>query len=174
MKRRNQRLTLNGFGKIYFRKPGTVAGLSVCGSGILNLQALETDDKFEYNMDYKTRDRLLNIGVYWEDGPEDIAEFEDLGVATFAKLLEQKFIDPSFYQNRSPSVKDFPLFMMGYPRTIATGYAVSPFREDYRISVTGIYVPAEYVTPQLGEDFQEFCGDADELSTDNDLYAWWD
>ncbi|OPZ88523.1 MAG: hypothetical protein BWY74_03105 [Firmicutes bacterium ADurb.Bin419] len=93
---------------------------------------------------------------------------------TFENLLIQRFIDPEDCQNEAPSVKEIFGFMCKYPQVIAFGYAVSPKRKDYRVSIEGIYVPQEKVTLQLKEDFIKFCQNADELLTEDKLYAWWD
>lgn len=138
---------------------------------------LEFDPNFEVNRDYQKRDRLLDIHVNWlkeEESNGGIEEFEGLDAKTLEELLLNGFIIPWSCQNASPTVAEIFQFMNKYPQVLASGYAVSPFREDYRVSIDRIYVDQDNVNPQLSYDFNEFCKSADELSTDGDLRGWWD
>lgn len=120
---------------------------------------------------------MLHIHVNWlkeEESNGGIEEFEDLNVKTLEELLLNRFIVPWCCQNASPTVAEIFRFMAEYPKVLARGYAMSPFREDYRVAIDGIYVDRNDVFPQLQEDFSEFCKSADELSTDDDFRGWWD
>lgn len=137
----------------------------------------ENAPDFQFNRDYQKRDRLLHIKVNWlneKDSNGGIEEFEGLDVKTLEELLLDGFIDPWSYQNASPTVAEVFRFMVKYPQVLAGGYAVSPFREDYRVSITEIYVDRNDVNSQLINDFKEFCNSADELSIEGDLRGWWD
>jgi len=129
---------------------------------------------FKYNKNSTERDEILNLKINWKKEKSGIAYFENLSVMTLETLLIQKFIDPNDCQNSAPSVKDIFNFMCKYPQMTTSGYAISPLREDYRISIDGLFVSKELVTPQLKKDFIEFCKDADEIEIDSDLVSWWD
>lgn len=139
------------------------------------LKALAEVQKFSYNKDYVSRDKILKLNVDWQkDKTGGIKEFEEIDVKTFETLLVQKYIDPSDSQNESPTAKEFFQFMCKYPSIKAYGYAVSPKRNDYRVTIEGIYVLNKDITPNLKKDFMEFCKSADEISTDEGLSSWWD
>jgi hypothetical protein len=131
---------------------------------------------FIYNRDYRRRDGLLGITVNWEDEDDHggIDCFDNIDGDMLSKLLSDKFINPDDRQNESPRVSQFYEFMKRYPATRAFGYAVSPLREDYRISLEGVFVAPDDVTAELRDAFGEFCLNADELETGMTLRGWWD
>lgn len=131
---------------------------------------------FAYNRNYQIRDNILNIATVWDDDDDDgeIFEFEDMNFCTLQQLIDARFIDPHATQNNSPSNEQFALFLGKHPAARATGYAVSPLREDYRVSLTGIIVEQEDVTEELSADFDNFSKTADEIIRDGCLYCWWD
>ena len=71
-------------------------------------------------------------------------------------------------------MQQFIDFMKKQPDVTAHGYAVSPKRDDYRVTIEGLWVPEEFVTPAIKAAFVEFCKDADELESDGELNSWWD
>jgi len=89
-------------------------------------------------------------------------------------LFAERFIYPESRQNASPTAQMFLEFMRKYPSATAHGYAIGPDRWDYRVTLEGLFVSAQAVTPELREAFLALCKDADELRTDGDLSAWWD
>jgi hypothetical protein len=95
-------------------------------------------------------------------------------VTTLERLFVERFIDPDDAQNEAPSAKQFLGFMQKHPNVIAHGYAVSPTREDYRITIDGLSVQASYATRELKFAFVGFAKEADELELENGLWAWWD
>lgn len=135
---------------------------------------IDTNALHDFNKNYERRDEILNIDVDWDNNNGGIERFENIDVKVLETLLLEKFIDPSDRQNESPSVKEFYDFMCKYPQVLAFGYAVSPNRDDYRISIEGIYVPQNKVTTKLKEEFRELSKNADEVYYDGELYAWWD
>jgi len=142
---------------------------------VTNMLLESQNTKFVFNKDYKVRDKILDIEVRWgKDDWDGIYYFDFLDVSSFENLLQKKFIYPPETQNESLSAKDFFLFMSKHPNVLARGYAVSPNRDDYRVTIVGLYVPREFVTPHLKKEFIEFCNGADEISTENGLYSWWD
>jgi hypothetical protein len=131
---------------------------------------------FEFNKNYKRRDDVLGICVDWnnEELHDDLIEIGSMDLDIVTMLLNEKFIDPESRQNESPSVKEFHAFMQKHSSARAFGYAVSPFREDYRISIEGLFVAPDDVTPEIRKAFVIFCAEADELDTDVMLRSWWD
>lgn len=99
-----------------------------------------------------------------------IKRFEEIDIKILETLLVQKYINPSDSQNASPTAKEFFQFMCEYPSVKSYGYAVSPERDDYRITIEGIYVLNKDITPSLKKDFMKFCESADEISTDYSLF----
>lgn len=127
------------------------------------------------NRDWQVRDAILGITVKWgEDDSGGIFHVERLDAMTLESLLRGKFIDPSDQQNESPTVAEFAEFMRAHPGTTAFGYAVSPHRADYRVSIEGIRIPKERVTASAYEAARSLCHDADEMTFAPDVYCWWD
>jgi hypothetical protein len=127
------------------------------------------------NTDYKRREEVMQLNVAW--GKDDLGgamRVEGITVQTLSTLFDEHFICPSDRQNESPTAQAFLDFLKRHPAVTAHGYLISPAREDYRISIEGLYVPAKDVTPELKRDFINLCRDADELDVDSDLFSWWD
>jgi hypothetical protein len=133
------------------------------------------NDPFIYNTLYKHRDRLLGVDVNWKaEDNGGIEEFDEIDISTLNALIELKFVDPDSRQNESPSAGEIQAFMTKNPQVKACGYAVSPYRDDYRTTVDMIFVEYEDVTDDLKRDFIEFTSNADTVDTSYDLCAWWD
>lgn len=100
--------------------------------------------------------------------------FSDLDVESLKKLIDMDFIDLSEAQNYAPSVEEIYYFMKDHPLVTCHGYAVSPDRSDYRVSIEGIeYCGA--VTMEMLVDFVDMFKEADEFSVStNGLYCWYD
>jgi hypothetical protein len=129
----------------------------------------------ELNSDYQRRDALLGLNVTWSpDNVDDALAVESIPLAVLETLLAEQFIRPADRQNASPTAGQFLEFMRKHPVVVAHGYAISRDRPDYRVTIEGLYVPAEDVTPELRQAFSDLCHNADELMTEGDLYSWWD
>ncbi|MGG1516380.1 hypothetical protein ABE504_13255 [Paenibacillus oryzisoli] len=130
---------------------------------------------FNFNLDYETRDKLLKLEVDWEDKMNRVIKFEPCQVDILESLVNQKFINPQDRQNNSPTVKEILEFMRKHPALFVYGYAVSPKRRDFRISLEGLAVNQEDVTDELKEAFLDFCKGATEIHTEgvNGLLSWW-
>jgi hypothetical protein len=124
-------------------------------------------------MDVVERDRLLGLPE-GADASGDITRFDEVDCATLEKLLRERWADPRDRQNLAPSIAEIFRFMKRWPEVRAYGYAVSSQRDDYRVSLEGIFVTPGDVSDQLRSEFVEFAKDADELTTDDGLVAWWD
>lgn len=131
---------------------------------------------FTFNPDYERRDFLLGIDGVWDENsaPGGIKSFGYIEVDILEILFRERFINPSGRQNESPTMQEFLDFMRKHSAAVAHGYAVSPHRGDYRITIEGLRVPMNDATWELEQAFVEFCQSADELMTNGELYSWWD
>lgn len=155
-----------------------LGGASANGSRPVVCSELDTGktaDVFVPNRDYKRRDQLLGLSVDWEhENKGGIEPFERAPLSVIAALYEEHFLDPLESQNASPTAGEILAFMCRYPAVLASGYVVSPKRDDYRVSIDWIEVPFLSVTPSLKSEFEALCQDADEIDTSADLSCWWD
>lgn len=128
---------------------------------------------FGLNGDWQRRDTLIFGNAQdWSKAMGGITRF-DLDVANLERLVAEKFVNPAEGQNFGPEVSQFLTFMKKWPQVKAVGYAVSPERDDYRVSIDGL-VCKDNITPELMEEFN-FWRDADEYENRPDLLsAWWD
>jgi hypothetical protein len=137
-------------------------------------EVLNNYGNFSYNMDYEKRDSLLGIKADWRNTEAGLVAFEGIDVRTLDALIAARFAHPLDQQNDAPTLKEIFLFMAKYPQVLASGYAVSPLRDDYRITIDSLYVPRPKVTSELRQAFIELAKDADESGFSEDLYCWWD
>ena len=129
---------------------------------------------FDYNKDVETRDKFLYNGY----NPENyriggICRVNGLTSTEIKYLLDMKFIDPEECQGASPSTMEIYEFLKDHPKFYAFGYAVSPDRSDYRITLEGI-CSEEYIDRDELIDFVEFARGADEFDLRPCCRAWWD
>ena len=138
------------------------------------LAVLNDTTEFAFNKDYQKRDKILGFKTDWKTATGGIAYFESLTIEQLDELLLNRFIDPGEYQNESPTTKDFYQFMSKFPMVVAHGYATSPDREDYRVTIEGLFAREADVNDALKKEFHTFCHEADEYEDAGDLYSWWD
>ena len=135
--------------------------------------------RFAYNTDYQTRDIIIfGNPVEWDEDLNDIKPFYQLSLAQLQQLIEQGFANPAAQQNNSPTIQAFLEFAQAQAskgfQFAFEGYAISPFRDDYRVSVEGIIYRGNYPYQMLVE-FYEFVGEPDEIDVQSHyLRAWWD
>lgn len=131
---------------------------------------------FNFNRNAEQRDKLLGLPCEWSAGrgAGGIRRFDFIDIRTLRELIESKYIDPLDNHNNSPRVEEIFEFMSKYPVVRAQGYAVSPFRSDYRVSLDTLSVPKRFVPRSLKQEFFSFCATADEITAKPRLYAWWD
>lgn len=127
---------------------------------------------YKLNRDQATRDQL----VFGRPMTSDLEYFEDMDAPLLARLIAERFADPSEQQNEAYPIKDFLAFMEVHPWTRAHGYVVDLQRGDYRVSVEGL---AGVAPSKVEADaFLAFCKHADELSgkrvKGSMCRAWWD
>ena len=125
--------------------------------------------------DYKKRDELLGIHVDWNTGSIGGTErFKDVPLKALRMLVDLNLADPEDAQNDAPTLREFIKFMEKYPQCMAHGYAVSPNRDDYRVTIEGLSCRKECVTEELKDDFIEMFRCADEFSIKDGLRCWYD
>jgi hypothetical protein len=132
-------------------------------------------DPFPFNRDAARRDRLLPFLDLLGNGETftgGAGSFGPLDAAELTALLEGKWLDPDDRQNAAPSAWDIFQFVCDHPGTYAQGYAVSPDREDYRVSLETIWAPQ--IDGALRADATKFCADADAIETSDHLECFWD
>ncbi len=134
---------------------------------------------FIYNTDHQTRDAIIfGTRLQWSEVFGGANNFYELTVDQLQQLINQGFASPIEKQNNSPMIAEFLTFARiqasrGFEFTFE-GYAISPFREDYRVSIDGIVFNGT-CSNQLIAEFQDFVGSPDELDIKpNYLRAWWD
>jgi hypothetical protein len=137
---------------------------------------IEDEESFEHNPNYVRRDQLLGISSQlWDFDVNRVERIESISLETLEILLAEKFIEPDESQDFSPSTSEFLEFMRIHPETYAHGYAISPYRDDYRVTIEGIYAKGYDNTCEIRKDFSPFCASADVLGVENAyLYSWWD
>ena len=125
--------------------------------------------KFEYNKDWKLRNRML--GLSEED--DDCANFDGLSPAVLKDLLDLKFADPKEHkQENAPTTREFLKFMLAHPGFTAHGYVISIKRSDYRVTIEGCEGPV--TEPQAIIDFATTFRLADNFEIDNGSgYCWY-
>lgn len=103
-----------------------------------------------------------------------IIKFKNLSFNKLKTLKQQNFLDPNETQNDSPTIQEIMDFMEINPKFTAHGYAISPNRDDYRISIEGVYLQGGYTKKEL-KNFTKLFNDADDFQIkDTELYAWYD
>jgi len=129
---------------------------------------------FPYNRDSARRDRLLHFvsqfdGATYSGG---MASVDDLDATMLATLIEAKFIDPYERQNASPTVWEIFRFLCRHPQVSAGGYAISPDRPDYRMSIDSIY--GGEVNAEMRAEAETFCREAEGVEMDSRFECFWD
>lgn len=132
----------------------------------------------ELSKDYKKRDQIIfRREIAWGDSKETLGgtlRFEELTLEQLEELRDKRFLELSDAQNESPTIDQFLIFMQEHPGVMAHGYAVSPTRSDYRVSIEGLVFEGECTTNwQLA--FLKLCRRADDITITSDrLYCWFD
>lgn len=126
------------------------------------------------NTDANARDQIL----FGEDFDKSkyiggVRSFENLPAATMKQLLELNFATEEDAQNNMPCIKKLMEYTATHENVTFNGYAVSPKRDDYRISIETIM--QDFTTVKDRDDFTEMFRLADEFEADKDQgYAWYD
>jgi len=127
---------------------------------------------------------LFKKVINWNNEYEEkiiggIKSFKGLDVVYLLDLSRRSYIELDGVYNNRPTTNEFIEFMKKHPNAKAFGYRMSPNRkdcEDNKVFIEGLYVPSEFITDELYNDFVEFSKFADEQDLDRsgNLRCWWD
>lgn len=130
------------------------------------------------NKDYKKRDEII-FGKYDPESYLGGCKNFQCSYETMKQLVDENFIEPDECQNYSLSTKDFMDVLENIPNVEFLAYAISPDRDDYRVTIEGV----EVEIPDTNFDeitlLVESLHYADEFSFHHTgdsyyLHAWWD
>ena len=130
----------------------------------------------ELNMNVNERDlAIFGEGYMREKYMGGVRRFERLPYYVLEGLIEDGFADPNETQNYSPCIYEFLMFMKKHPMFMAHGYTVSPYRDDYRVTIEGVRYDGDVMDldKETIVDFVELARGADELDI-RCPYCWWD
>ena len=101
--------------------------------------------------------------------------FEGLSASDLKKLADIGVIDLEDGCNYSPTAGEILEFMQAYPMAFtAHGYAISPSRDDYRVTIEGVaQQPGSFTSKKMVEDFTMTFRFADDFDL-NPMYCWYD
>lgn len=100
--------------------------------------------------------------------------FDGVNYDDCVELLNLGVIDPEDQQNEAPPVEDIVKFLKNHPNFKAHGYAISPKRDDYRVSFEGVECGKHYTLEDVWDFFELFTY-PDELSVGRDgMRCWFD
>lgn len=135
------------------------------------------------NKDYNACDHFL----FGEDYNKEsymggIRYFDGIDYDTLSWLVDSGYADPDDCQNSSPSIGDFLNDTDIYKANVSfDGYAVSPERNDYRVSIDTINIIVPFDDAEMLSYFIELYHSADEFTLYPDavtktynMRAWWD
>ena len=108
--------------------------------------------------------------------------FKGVSLDVIKELVKNDFLKLDERQNDSPStqemikVADDILEKDPAAKILFEGYAVTPFRNDYRVTITTIIlISSKNIDDPIYESFIDLIKNADEIDKrDNFIYAWWD
>ena len=124
------------------------------------------------NKNHIERDEILGIDMGTYNG--GIISYTGLTLEKLELLIEKKFVDPGEAQNSAPLIQDMLEFMREHPDFTAHGYAVSPDRSDYRVSIEGLTLKRPPSTEEMIA-FTDMFRHADEFSCDKEgCHCWYD
>ena len=131
------------------------------------------------NRNYNARDNMI-FGEHYkkEKYVGGIRRFT-ISSDVLKRLVYDGFADKMECQNYSPYIKDFLEDTNEDVELTFGGYAVSPERDDYRVTIDEVYVTIPFDKHKELAYFAERYHSADEFTVDvkDDAYkirAWWD
>ena len=107
-----------------------------------------------------------------------VSHFDNLPPIAARKLIQRGYLKREDCQNSSPSAEEIIDFCESFPAAdwYLHGYAVSPARDDCRITIEGCGTDGPVEDPSTIITFAKFFRYADELTAglDSPLYCWYD
>lgn len=127
------------------------------------------------NNDVDTRDIILfGEGYNSEKYFGGSRSFTGIGAEELRALMELEFIDPEDGTSYGPTNKDMYDFVNAYDGCVCFGYAISPERRDYRVTIEGISYKGNVSIDMMEEFINEFRFADDFICNRNELYCWYD
>ncbi len=128
----------------------------------LNKQKVNNRDMILFNEPYDAK--KYNMG--------GIRKIESISFEDYVDLLRVGAIDPEDRQNSAPTAEEIMKFVGAHPNFYAFGYAVSPLRDDCRVSIEGVICTEEYSLEDVWDFFEVFQY-PDELTIQKGLLRCW-
>ena len=130
------------------------------------------------NKDYAERDKII-FGKYEPDSYFGGCRRFTCSKEIMQELIEKNFIELYECQNYSPSTKEFMEYIENIDDVRLNCYAISPLRNDYRITIEGLDVEVADDNYDMISYLVETFHYADEFSFEHNgdsyfLHAWWD
>lgn len=121
------------------------------------------------------RDKIV-FGEYYDKDRYrgGIRYFSHMPVESLHELLKRGFADPDNQQNYAPPIKEIVQFLDKHPNFWAHGYAVSPERDDCRVSVEGVECGSDYTLSDIQDFFSTFYYPDTLRVTANGVYCCYD
>lgn len=127
----------------------------------------------ELNKDNERRCEILGISGDFRYG--GCQSFQDVTVEQLNQLVAENFADPNDGHNDAPSIAEFIEFMEAHDGFTVGGYAISPERNDYRVSIDSISYEGCMYDAETLMDFVSMFRYADEFRVgDGSMWAWFD
>lgn len=104
-----------------------------------------------------------------------IRRFSDMDYETLKELVDKGYADPEESHNDAPSIETLLEFLKEHEDFYVGGYAVSPNRDDFRVSIDTI--ESESSAQDNWNTLVEFVNMfrfADEFSIEYGFFAWFD
>jgi hypothetical protein len=132
-----------------------------------------------YKADHRQRDLILKGFFDSKEYVGGTKRFSKLPLELLELLVLEGHTDPEDYQNNSPSIKDLLVFAKqmsekGYYFFFG-GYAVSPSRDDYRVSIDTINIKYYFDNSNHlnNKIIEKFFKDADEKDVEQGNMRFW-
>ena len=130
------------------------------------------------NKDYKARDEII-FGKYDPNSYFGGCKRFSCSKETIQTLIDNDFIDLEECQNCSPTTKEFMEYVNDLNDVIFNCYAISPNRDDYRVTIEGLDVEVKDDDYDNISYLVETFHYADEFGFEHNgdsffLHAWWD
>jgi hypothetical protein len=132
-----------------------------------------------YKADHRQRDLILKGFFDSKEYVGGTKRFSKLPLELLELLVLEGHTDPEDYQNNSPSIKDLLVFARqmsekGYYFFFG-GYAVSPSRDDYRVSIDTINIKYYFDNSNHlnNKIIEKFFKDADEKDVEQGSMRFW-
>lgn len=132
-----------------------------------------------YRADHKQRDLILKGFFTDKEYIGGVKHFKDLPLELLELLVLENHLDGEDKQNEAPSINELIAFARqmkekGYDFYFG-GYAVSPSREDYRVSIDTIMIEYyfnndNYINNKLIKNFFKL---ADETIIEQNYFKFW-